>query len=261
MSELNTTLNLEAYFKLNGFPTLKAILWAQFIMHVVELLNKASDELQVPANWEHFKGKTGALGKAKKKVKKGIVEAIPNEDAITSELHKYIQNARCDLPNDHFLRLHEVSFQAEAPVKSNIKAGRHLRKVDFHIYSSSGLNSPEVSIEAKPLLKLKDIRNRYLGEEGIGCFLNLEPYTTGPLGGMFAYTINNEKTSLYEEINTAISEFEPKILSLDKVSLSKSCKNELMSVSKHERSELGLGPILVLHLERIFEPDIKLIPT
>ena len=259
MSEIKAAISLEAYFKGNGFPAIKAILWAQFVIHVIEILNKATDDLKKPANWNNFKGKTGALGKAKKKVKKGIIEAIPNEDAITSELHQYIQEARCDLPSDHFLRLHEVSFQAETQVKSDTKAGRHLRQVDFHIYSSSSRNGPEISIEAKPLSKPKDINTRYLGEEGIGCFLNLEPYTTGPIGGMFAYTINNNKASLYEAIDLAISEFEPKVLSLDKVCLRESHDYELISLSKHERPKLGLDPIIVLHLEKIFEPDVKAI--
>lgn len=230
--------------------------WSEFIENVLWILRVAAEELRRPENWDAFKQKKGALGVPRLRKHRKIVERIPIEDAITSELGHFIRHIRRSLPTGHFLRLNEVEFHVEDLVKSDNRAGRHSRKVDFFICAASGIDEPEFAIEAKPLIDEADIKGRYLGEDGIGCFFTTDsPYTKSLLGGMLAYTMNGDGHSWFTKVRAAISAYQPAAIDLADVIVAG--KAASLICSRHERTALGLDPIAILHLEMISEPEAQ----
>ena len=256
MSGAPAQVELREFLRQHGFTPVKAELWSEFVEHVLTILRTAAETLRRSENWKAFKQKRGALGVPHTRKRQKVIERIPIEDAITSELAHFIRHIRRSLPTGHFLRLNEVEFHAEDLVQSEIRAGRHSRKVDFFVYAASGIDEPEFAIEAKPLVHEADIVGRYLAEEGIGCFLTADsPYTRRSLGGMLAYTLNGAGRSWRTEVRAAISEYVPAAIQLADILVAG--EPELLICSRHERSALGLDPIAILHLEMIFEPDIQ----
>jgi hypothetical protein len=244
------------FLEQHGFSPVKAELWTEFIESVLSVLREAAAELRRPTNWTHFKEKRGALGAPRKRKRRKVVERIPIEDAITSELAHFIRHIRRSLPLGHFLRVNEVEFHVEDMVPSKARAGRHSRKVDFFVYAASGPYEPEIAIEAKPLVSEADIGSRYLAEDGIGCFFAPDsPYTHRELGGMLAYSISSEGRSWRTEVCAAVKTYVPAIIQATEVILAG--ESNPVICSRHERSALDLSPIAILHLEMIFEPDVQ----
>ena len=240
----------------HGFTPVKAELWAEFIVHVAAILRTAAAELRNPERWEAFKRKRGALGAPRQWARRNVVERIPNEDAITSELGHIARHLRRTLPKGHFLRLNEVEFHSEDLVATSTRAGRHSRKIDLLVCAVTGIGEPELAIEAKPLVTKADITRRYLAEEGIGCFFTTDaPYTRLPLGAMLAYTLNRDGRSWKAEIRAAVSAYVPASLGVDDIRIPG--EPEPLTFSRHERLALGLEPIAILHLEMLFKPDEK----
>lgn len=256
MTPSRETSSLKAVFRQQGFTPAKAELWARFLQHSLSVLRIAADTLVQQNHWDSFKSKRGALGKARPIKGTSATKRIPIEDAITSELIAIGTELRISVPKNHFLREHEVIFTPEALVYSESRAGRHSRKSDIHIQSLTNADAPELRIEAKPVTSISDIRKRYLGDDGIGCFFTTDsPYTKGPLGAMLAYTISENQQSFGKEVNDALASFEPSPLQIIDVTIDDSSK--VVTASSHARTALELPSITILHLEMIFPPDIR----
>lgn len=245
--------DLQQYLRELGFGAIRAELWAEFVEHVLAVFRDACDLLQQDDNWRAFTQKRGALSRPRKSRRTQADESRPLEDALTSELAHFMRRIRRGAPQGHFLRLHEVTFQAEDLVSSTDRAGRHSKRIDFFVYCASGPDEPELAIEAKPLHSISDINNRYLAQEGIGCFFSADsPYSSGPLGGMLAYTVNAEKKSWRVEIRAAVVAYTPSPLSVDDLAVKG--HPEVLTWSRHSRSDIGLDAIAMLHFEMIFAP-------
>lgn len=243
---------LKTLLREHGFSSINAELWSEFVRQVIAIYSQAVDQLLTPERWEEFKQKRGALGVLKKRKKKPSTQA-PLEDAITSEIGQLADELRKNLAPEHFLRKHDVHFGYETLIPSKTRAGRHSKKADFRV-ASTFPNAPELVIEAKPLMSESDIEKKYLAQEGIGCFFTKDsPYTKGPLGAMFAYTINNDNASMQELILKGLGNCQPAALSIKRVSVS---SKDIIDCSHHDRSAWGLIPISILHLERIFPVDV-----
>ena len=214
----------------------------------------AAIELRQPENWEKFKKKKGALSIPRRN-RNQKTEQVPLEYGITTELEPFLRQFRREVPGDHFLAQHQVAFQAEYHVPSENRAGPHSKKADFYVYTQTGGNPTEIVIEAKPLVKERDISHRYLGKDGIGCFFMKDsPYTRGPLGGILAYTINNTERSFRLEIHAALNKYNPPVCQLANAEIQG--EPEPLTFSRHKRPELNLDPITILHFELIFPTDI-----
>jgi hypothetical protein len=256
MSSAPVRVELKELFQRHGFTPVKAELWSEFVGQVCGILRAAADQLRHSENWDAFKKKRGALGVPRTRKRRHVIERLPIEDAITSELGHYIRHLRRSLPAGHFLRLNEVEFHVEDMVPSNTRAGRYSRKVDFFIYAASGVDEPEFAIEAKPIVGPADIGARYLAEEGIGCFLTADsPYTRRALGGMLAYAMNADGRTWRTEVRAAVSSYTPAAIDLTDVAVAG--ETAPIICSRHERAHLGLSPIAILHLEMNFQPDAE----
>ena len=239
-----------------GFGPVKAQLWSEFLKHVLVIFKQAQEELRQPDTWGEFKKKRGALGRKHVRRREKITKRYPNEDAITTELGEIVQTLRRSLPLGHFLRANEVEFHVERPVRSAVRAGRHSRKVDFFVLAASGANTPELALEAKTVRIPSDISNRYFGCDGIGCFLESEsPYSQEPLGGMLAYSFTDSSASWRHEIESALEEGCYPAIWLRCVQIG--AEEEPTLVSGHDRTEIGLEPMAIAHLEMSFDPDIQ----
>jgi len=229
-----------------NFSPVAIELWSNFVQHVLAMYWAAIDELLLPDRWEEFKNKKGALGTEKKLG--GRVIKIPTEDGITTEIGGITNELFKALPLGHFLRENSVKFEFEVPVNGDRRAGRHSKKIDLRaIAMFSG--APSIAIEAKPIRTTSDIEKRYLGQEGIGCFFTDDsPYTTGKLGGMFAYTINATKDSMMESIDIAVRNYAPNKSNTGNIKV-----NDVKILwSHHDRGQYKLPSITILHLERVF---------
>lgn len=244
--------DLKALLQHHGFPPIKAQVWSEFVSHALALYWEAADQLLEANRWNNFKKKAGALGKPRRL--KGRVVQIPIEDAITSEIGELAEQLRKALPVNHFLRKHETHFECEALVASDTRAGRHSKTVDFRVFSQLSQNSPELTIEAKPVITAADIKNRYLAEEGLGCFFSSDsPYTKGPIGAMLAYSIDTGAGNMQSKISIALADHKPEPLHIHRISIP--CTGPI-DCSYHDRVAWKLGPITILHLERCFPPDL-----
>lgn len=239
-----------------GFNPVKAQLWSEFLKHVLAIFRTAEAELRRPDNWDEFKKRRGALGKRYVRRRQKVTIRYPNEDAITTELGHIVQTLRRRLPHGHFLRANEVEFHVERPVRSASRAGRHSRKVDFFIFAASGISAPELAVEAKSVRTHSDITKRYLGNEGIGCFLESDsPYSRAPIGSMLAYSLADLLGSWRDEIRTGLAVGCYPASWLQCVQVEGERVPAL--VSSHDRSALGLEPIAIIHMEMNFDADMK----
>ncbi|KAB2318984.1 hypothetical protein F8A86_11555 [Betaproteobacteria bacterium SCN1] len=246
--------NIKALLKQRGFSAPKAQIWSEFLRHVLQLYWQAAEQLVEPANWAGFKQKAGAMGKPKRG-RAGTVIRIPTEDAITSEIGHRAEELRKALPSNHFLRQHDVCFSFESPVKSDKRAGRHSKKVDFRVCSLEHPGAPELTIEAKPLTSQRDIQTKYLAADGMGCFFSHDSaYSTGPLGAMLAYSINNDGSTMQEAILAALQQYQPKPLHIHRISIP---GTGLVDCSHHDRAAWKMDPITILHLELNFPVEFK----
>lgn len=247
MKATKANLDLETVFRQQGFTAVKAEVWANFVRHTFQVYWEATDLLLTTENWKEFKAKRGAIGKPKKL--HGKLVSVPIEDSITSEIGYLADQLRIRLPDKHFLRVHEVKFDFEAFIHSKNQTGRYSRKVDFRVCAQTGIDAPMIAIEAKPLTKQSDIGSRYLEEEGIGCFFSAEsPYTPGPLGAMFAYTVSDLNNSMRDELHSAMSAYLPKPTAINKVTF---VNGEWVTCTSHSRDH-DMLPIVILHVERMF---------
>lgn len=252
MSAPSATTPLPELLTGYGFNPVKAELWAHFIEAAMAIVREAADELRTPGAWTAFCAKRGALGAPQTRRRRKVVERAPLEDALTTELGHITRRLRATVPPGHFLRLHDVVFEVEHHILSSVRAGRHSRKVDFLIHSQIGLDAPALAIEAKPLQSPSDVTGRYLGEEGIGCFLTPDStYSTRPVAAMLAYTVDSCGRSFGPEIRSALAAFAPTPLSLDEAMLTTGSR---VACSRHDRTTLKLDPVAILHFELLFAP-------
>ena len=241
----------------HGFNPVGAKLWSEFLNHVLVMFRQAEAALRQPQYWVEFKKKPGALGKEHALNSGGVSVRYPNEDAITTELGHLIMSLRRGLPLEHFLRVHEVEFHVERPVQDAVRAGRYSRKVDFFVQAASGPDAPVLAIEAKPIRKLSDIKNRYLARDGLGCFLETDsPYSSEHVAGMLGYSVAYPSRSWRNEIREAVQTgCYPANWSQLAV-----LKDEPAPalVSSHDRSKLSLNPVAIIHMEMRFDVDKNL---
>ena len=240
-------IELKEWFHKCGFLPARAEIWAEFISQALEIYWLAADQLLEPSYWAKFLKKQGALSVPKRR-KKQVIQ-IPIEDAITSEIGLLVAEISRNLASDHILRRYQAQFTFEVLVPSKTRAGRYSKTVDFRVLSNFP-NSPELAMEAKPLSSIADIKGRYFANEGMGCFFTTDsPYTKGPLGAMWAYTINETLGSMQEEILAELKLQNPAAKHIQRVA---AVGFQEFDCSFHERTEWNLQPISILHLERTF---------
>ncbi len=132
----------------------------------------------------------------------------------------------------------------EVPPIGDESHGIRKPKADFEIQKKfeAGYAASFV-IEAKPLRIPSDMSGRYLGNEGIGCFLERNPpYSRHVVVGMLGYAMKDHSkwaSLLTSHIASTGTTSGITVLSLDN---GKTCQ-----VSEHERKNLDLPLVTVTH--------------
>tara|TARA_B100001057_G_scaffold213046_1_gene213397 strand:+ start:5315 stop:6052 length:738 start_codon:yes stop_codon:yes gene_type:complete len=195
--------NLREYLQSDlNINSLQANIIETFIIEVFKSIKEAEERIKQPDNWRKFRNKKGSSVTVAK-VENGDQYYPPEEPNVTTELGYHLDAIRKNTPADHYLRVKEIIFSPEKPNYSNEKGGKYSDTPDLTVESLLSENAPSIVFEAKPLYVKGDVKNRYLGESGIGCFLReKEPYTKEKIAGMIAYTYTNSSDFWNNEINS-----------------------------------------------------------
>ena len=240
-------LPLRALLEEQSLSPIQAKLWAHFIETAFAALRKAHAQLTEAENWKIFQQKIGATA-----VRKADGSPVPTEDSITAELCDFLDVLRKSAGPDDAMRNLEMTFQSERLIKSPKRAGKHRRKTDIFIGSNIGGDAPELAIEAKLLLEERHIKTRYLDRDGIGCFTTTDsPYTHGSIAAMLAYVISVGEQHWRDKIQEAL-EVPPPLAEICEHAV---IEGEAMPTlcSRLPRTELGLDPIIIIHMIMLFE--------
>ncbi|MEX0694349.1 MAG: hypothetical protein WD075_07900 [Rhodospirillales bacterium] len=218
-----------------GMDTSSALIWSSFLTLWSVILGNAYNQLSSNSNWAAFKKP---------------ISGKPHENDITVGLYHIIEELVDKANIDDPIRDFEI--KTEAPIKDANRRGSKSRRTDFKVkrrYPASISN--HLSVEAKRILTKSDIKAKYLGAEGLGCFLTKDsPYTKGPIGMLLAYTFTTTgdfSTELVEAF-VKLTNGEDKGSSLNKENTG------FEALLKQCRPGTGLKPILIVHSSLIF-PD------
>ena len=109
--------------------------------------------------------------------------AAAEEEAITGELVAGIED-ELDQASELWMRLYNI--HEEAPVRTRSKKGKRRPRVDLRIDSAERRPRTRFSFEAKRLRDTRSI-SAYLGDEGLGRFLQAKYAKHDDWGGMLGY--------------------------------------------------------------------------
>ncbi|MFC1672738.1 hypothetical protein ACFL12_01175 [Pseudomonadota bacterium] len=212
-----------------------ALIWGSFLGVWDRLLTKAHGELISEPMWSEFKEP---------------ITSRPHENDLTVGLYHrmvdLIDSADIDDP------IRDYVIKTEDPVPDRNRRGSKSRRADFKVERRyPGVSSNHLAVEAKRILVKNDITTKYLGEEGLGCFLTKDsPYCSGPVGILLAYTFD-ATAELTEEIITSITNASQD----DEIGLRLELKDHAyIALCKHNRKSLSLPPIVLMHSSLAF-PD------
>ncbi len=217
-------ITLEDWLVDRGHTPQQAELWCDFISDSIDLFDDGHALLCTTAEWASFLT--------------GCNAAHPTEPEITSGLGDRMRRLQHEAPMDSNRDKLQVAYEV-APIGDE-SHGIRKPKADFEIRRKfeAGYSASFV-VEAKPLRTSGDMNNRYLGTEGIGCFLERDPpYSRDTIVGMVGYALKG-----YSKWFPLLASI-PSISGINKVFLQsgKSCL-----VSEHERKALKLPNATVTH--------------
>ncbi|SMX39386.1 hypothetical protein [Octadecabacter ascidiaceicola] len=221
-------ISLEQWLIGQGLTPQEADLWCDFISESFDLIDDGYALLCKPNEWNSFLN--------------GCHTQSPTEPEITSGLGDRMKRLQADAPMESSRDRLQVAY--EVATLGDESHGIRKPKADFEIRRKfeAGYSAAYV-IEAKPLRTPADMNSRYLGDEGIGCFLEREPpYSKDKVVGMMGYSFKNHSSwePLLTEKITAIGATK----GLVQITLpsGRKCK-----VSEHERTAIGLPMATVTH--------------
>ena len=195
----------------------KQLLWEQTILQVALLFAEAERRIRSPEGQAKYSVLDGWWRKASHRINGTNGYRIPEETALSEALRDEMENAKRDL----ILRritlgpdigdIDSLEIHTEVPRRQKKGIGSKSKPTDFRIYRS-GLGDVELRIEAKVIVKDKDIENHYLSQNGLGRFSDPnEPYTDELVGGMVAYTVSDDRSSWSKKIDDGMAAASPTI--------------------------------------------------
>lgn len=222
---MTTSVDFNTWLLGRGLSPQEADLWSDFIVDALDLLEDGHSLLRTPTEWASFL--TGCHG------------SRPSEPEITSGLGDRMERLRIDSPlgSDR----EKLTIQYEAPTPGDHSHGIRKSKADFRFVRKfeAGYAAAFV-VEAKPLSTQADLSSRYLGADGLGCFIHrAPPYSSDLIAGMVGY-VRVEPTTWQSRLRTALSSRSE--TRLDQVEM----RGGLVLVSDHARTQ-GLPPVTIVH--------------
>lgn len=174
---MSPPVGLSTWLVDRGLTPQEADLWGDFITDALELLDDGHTLLRSPLEWSSFLG--------------GCHGVSATEPEITSGLGDRMKRLRDVAPLDSDRDRLQISY--EAPTPGDDAHGIRKSKADFRFERKfEAGHAVAFVVEAKPLKTKSDLTGRYLGAEGLGCFIDrTPPYSTHIAAGMVGYVRAN----------------------------------------------------------------------
>ncbi|KAB2699924.1 hypothetical protein [Brucella lupini] len=195
----------------------KQLLWEHTIFQVALLFAEAERRIRSSEGQAKYTSLDGWWRKSSHRINGTHGYRVPEETAISEALRDEMENAKRDLMlrraalGPEVADIDSLEFHTEAPRRQKTGIGRKAKPTDFRFYRS-GLGDIELRIEAKVIVKDKDITDQYLSLHGLGRFSDpKEPYTDELVGGMVAYTVTDDRGAWSKKIDAGMAAATPVI--------------------------------------------------
>ncbi len=195
----------------------KQLLWEHTIFQVALLFAEAERRIRSSEGQTKYTALDGWWRKSSHRINGAGGYRVPEETALSEALRDEMENAKHDLMlrrtalGPDVADIDSLEFHTEAPRRQKTGIGRKAKPTDFRFYRS-GLGDVELRIEAKVVVKDKDITDQYLSRHGLGRFSDpKEPYTDELVGGMVAYTVTHDRGAWSKKIDAGMAASTPVI--------------------------------------------------
>jgi hypothetical protein len=132
--------------------------------------------------------------------------------------------------------------------------GKRSKPTDIRFYRT-GSEILDLRVEAKIVLRDRDISASYLSRDGLKRFSNpAEPYTDHEIGGMLAYTVSDDRVTLQRKIDDALKASTPPIATF-RHRVRASPEETLFCRVPYAAAETTRNEVLVFHLVLEFDGD------
>ena len=237
----------------------RTLLWELTLHQVLQLLQEAERRVRsaegkekysrLPGWWRSSFTRVNGIAKTRVPLEEAISEAIVAE--IENLLEEIVLNrSTMDLRN-----VNDLQFSLEAPRRKKQGIGKKSKPTDIRVYRR-GSEILDLRIEAKVLVRDRDIQKSYLSSSGLKRFSDTkEPYTDNEVGGMLAYTVHGDRTAWVEKIKNGLDTSTPPIPSFqhrinDNLDEFLFCQVPYTSAKQNLRSE-----VLVFHMVMEFDSE------
>ena len=221
-------ISLYSWLVTQNLTPQQADLWSDFIGDAFELIDEGYALHCSAQEWSSFIS--------------GCHADHATEPEITSGLGDRMRRLQEIAPIDSSRDRLTVGYEVATP--GDHSHGIRKSKADFRFdrkFEAGYLAS--FVLEAKPLRTPADMNSRYLGDEGIGCFLERDPpYSTDIIVGMIGYAFRNH-LNWHELLGNRLAAF-AESCDLFPIALP---SGKVCSISTHERTTLGLSNVTVCH--------------
>jgi hypothetical protein len=195
----------------------RELLWEHTIYQVISLLQEAERRMRAPEGQARYAALEGWWRPSKAHLPKRGQARIPAEPALSEAIVCEVENLREEIilkiasaPAD-LLDINALQFSLESPRRRKKGIGSHAKPTDIRVYRL-GSEIIDLRIEAKVLIKDRDLRKSYLSARGLKRFSDPdEPYTEHEIGGMLAYTVTDDHSTWLTKIDNALCASVPPI--------------------------------------------------
>ncbi|OLP44766.1 hypothetical protein [Rhizobium oryziradicis] len=175
--------------------------WSSFLQNAIWGLEEAGKLLQTTERRHELEGRKDWF-RSKNSV-------VPRENSVSRALADAFNVVRAQQElssngsSQHDLRF--ISIECEVPRPRDPGISDKAKPTDLRLLLLP-LGNFDLRIEAKTVRNIRDLRNDYLGSEGIRRFENGEnPYTISPHGGMAAYVLDADADDWRQKIKDAVA--------------------------------------------------------
>ncbi len=259
--------DFRSYFADNaGANEPRELLWENILKQVIALFSEAERRIRSAEGIKKYTALDGWWRGAKVKLKDKPAANVPSEEALSEalvdEVEKLMQDIQLKLVSeDAFPNIdRNLQFSLEAPRRRKKGIGKKAKPTDIRVYKL-GSEIIDLRIEAKTVLRDRDLPNAYLSKEGLKRFSDPdEPYTDHEIGGMLAYTLCEDRSKWQAKIDQALGSSSPPISTF---------RHQLGETPAHEtlfckvpycaQNGASRSEVLVFHmvLEFDWEPSVR----
>lgn len=237
----------------------KQLLWEHTIFQVALLFAEAERRIRSAEGQAKYTALDGWWRKASHRINGASGYRVPEETALSEAIRDEMENAKRDLMlrrttlPPEIADIDSLEFHTEAPRRQKTGIGRKAKPTDFRFYRS-GLGDVELRIEAKVVVRDKDIEDHYLSEHGLGRFSDpKEPYTDELVGGMVAYTVTDDRCAWSKKIDGRMAAATPAIPTFQHVLPQNSAPTLFSRVPYTHLKTPPQSEVLVFHLVLEFD--------